>query len=147
MTYGDDDLRALEERDEALASAQGGFVLTEAGQVAAELAKKVEQLEAEVERLTLDGIHTCHDQCRRIACVQRREIARLHGRIADIEKRHERLAIAEHQRTRDWTRCEHCEKRVSFDDAVSVEDWYFCKPCYAEMEADARNEEGAARHG
>lgn len=34
-------------------------------------------LRAEVERLTLDGIHTCHHECPRIACVQRREIARL----------------------------------------------------------------------
>lgn len=32
---------------------------------------------AEVERLRLDGIHTCHDECPRIACVQRREIERL----------------------------------------------------------------------
>jgi hypothetical protein len=37
-------------------------------------ADRIEALLAEVERLTYDGIHTCHDDCPRLPCVQRREI-------------------------------------------------------------------------
>jgi hypothetical protein len=38
---------------------------------------EAEALRAEVERLSYDGIHTCHDDCPRLPCVQRREIERL----------------------------------------------------------------------
>jgi hypothetical protein len=38
---------------------------------------EAEALRAEVERLSYDGIHTCHDSCPRLPCVQRREIERL----------------------------------------------------------------------
>jgi hypothetical protein len=38
---------------------------------------QAEALRAEVERLSYDGIHTCHDGCPRLPCVQRREIERL----------------------------------------------------------------------
>ena len=38
---------------------------------------QVDALRAEVERLSYDGIHTCHDDCPRLPCVQRREIERL----------------------------------------------------------------------
>ena len=34
-----------------------------------------------IERLTYDGIHTCHDDCPRLPCVQRREIDALRGEI------------------------------------------------------------------
>lgn len=34
------------------------------------------------EKKRRDGIHTCHDQCERIACVQRREIAELKRKYA-----------------------------------------------------------------
>jgi hypothetical protein len=39
-----------------------------------EAADAIEGLQAQVERLTFDGIHTCHDDCPRLPCVQRREI-------------------------------------------------------------------------
>lgn len=38
---------------------------------------EADALRAEVERLSYDGIHTCHDSCPRLPCVQRREIERL----------------------------------------------------------------------
>jgi hypothetical protein len=38
---------------------------------------EADALRAEVERLSYDGIHTCHDGCPRLPCVQRREIERL----------------------------------------------------------------------
>lgn len=44
-----------------------------------------EALRAEVQRLTYDGIHTCHDDCQRLPCVQRREIEALRAEIAQIE--------------------------------------------------------------
>lgn len=46
-----------------------------------EAADEIDRLRAEVERLTVDGIHSCHDQCPRIACVQRREIERLRAAL------------------------------------------------------------------
>jgi hypothetical protein len=38
---------------------------------------RIAALEAEVERLTTNGIHTCHDQCQRPLCVAYREIVSL----------------------------------------------------------------------
>ena len=40
-------------------------------------ADTINALRAEVERLQADGIHSCHAECPRLACVQRREIERL----------------------------------------------------------------------
>ena len=45
-------------------------------------ADRIEALEAENERLTYNGIHTCHDECPRLPCVQRREIAQLREALA-----------------------------------------------------------------
>lgn len=44
-------------------------------------ADRIEALQAKVDRLTYDGIHTCHDDCPRLPCVQRREIDALRGEI------------------------------------------------------------------
>lgn len=41
------------------------------------------ELRQEIERLRTDGIHSCHDECPRIACVQRREIERLAREVSD----------------------------------------------------------------
>ena len=43
-------------------------------EIARQAADAIEGLQAEIERLTFDGIHTCHDDCPRLPCVQRREI-------------------------------------------------------------------------
>lgn len=40
-------------------------------------ADALETLAGEVDRLTLNGIHTCHDNCPRLPCVQGREIRAL----------------------------------------------------------------------
>jgi hypothetical protein len=45
---------------------------------------EAEALRAEIERLTYDGIHTCHDDCPRLPCVQRREIERLREALIKI---------------------------------------------------------------
>lgn len=50
-----------------------------------EAAAELSRLQADVERLTLDGIHTCHDQCQRPACVLRRENAALQARVEALE--------------------------------------------------------------
>jgi len=42
----------------------------------ADLVKRIAELEAEVERLTADGIHTCHAHCQRPMCVMRRRQAK-----------------------------------------------------------------------
>lgn len=46
--------------------------------------QRIAELEREVERRTYDGIHTCHDQCQRVACVLRRRIAELEAAIREI---------------------------------------------------------------
>lgn len=55
-----------------------------------EAADRIEALEGEVERLTVNGIHTCHDNCQRLPCVQGREIRALKHDIA----RHMEIANA-----------------------------------------------------
>jgi hypothetical protein len=45
---------------------------------------QVDALRAEVERLSYDGIHTCHDGCPRLPCVQRREIERLREALREF---------------------------------------------------------------
>jgi hypothetical protein len=37
-------------------------------------AAEIRSLRTEIERREYDGIHTCHDQCQRAACVLRREL-------------------------------------------------------------------------
>lgn len=44
--------------------------------------RRIEALSAEVERRTIDGVHTCHDKCQRVACVLRRENERLREALA-----------------------------------------------------------------
>ena len=39
-----------------------------------EAADRIEALTAELDRRKYDGVHTCHDQCQREACVLRREV-------------------------------------------------------------------------
>lgn len=53
--------------------------------VAITLAAEVERLRAEVQRLDIAGTHTCHDDCPKLPCVQRREIERLRAELADTE--------------------------------------------------------------
>ena len=48
-------------------------------------AAELDALRGEVERLTLDGIHTCSDACQRPARVLRRENAQLRDRVAGLE--------------------------------------------------------------
>jgi hypothetical protein len=54
-------------------------------EVAAEAADTIEALQAEIERLTYDGTHTCNDDCPRLPCVQRREIEGLRAEVAELE--------------------------------------------------------------
>jgi hypothetical protein len=69
-----------------------------------EAAEAIEGLQAEVERLTYDGIHTCHDDCPRLPCVQRREIDALQADVAELEswkvaeEAHHHLLLAEVRR-------------------------------------------------
>ena len=46
----------------------------------------IEALEAENERLSYNGIHTCSDECQRLPCVQRREIDRLKGEVERLRR-------------------------------------------------------------
>lgn len=63
-----------------------------------EIADHIEALQAEVERLQkqldrriVDGIHTCHDECPRLLCVERRENKRLREALEQF------LALIKHQ--------------------------------------------------
>jgi HAMP domain-containing protein len=53
-------------------------------EVAAEAANAIEAQAAEIERLTYDGIHTCHDDFPRLPCVQRREIDALQAEVRHL---------------------------------------------------------------
>jgi len=46
-------------------------------------AAEIRSLRAEIERRKYDGVHTCHDQCQRAACVLRRENEALREKLAD----------------------------------------------------------------
>jgi hypothetical protein len=49
-----------------------------------EAADAIEALLAEIKWLTYDGIHTCHDDCPRLPCVQRREIDGLRADVRHL---------------------------------------------------------------
>lgn len=51
-------------------------------QASREAADRIEALTAEVQRLTYDGIHTCHADCPRLPCTLRREIEALTAELA-----------------------------------------------------------------
>ena len=60
-------------------------------ELVARLRARIAELEGEVKRLDLNGIHTCHDECQRLPCAQRREIDALK---ADNAKLREALGAA-----------------------------------------------------
>ena len=47
------------------------------------LLARIAELEREADYWKMDGVHSCYDECPRIACVQRRQIA---AREADAER-------------------------------------------------------------
>jgi hypothetical protein len=47
-------------------------------------AAEIDCLEKELERRSYDGIHTCHDECPRVACRQRRQIEQLREALKDM---------------------------------------------------------------
>jgi len=49
-----------------------------------EASDAIAALQAEIERLTFDGIHTCHADCPRLPCVQRREIEGLRADVRHL---------------------------------------------------------------
>ena len=46
--------------------------------------KKIEELQAEVERLQTNSIHSCHDECARQLCVLRRQRDKLTEGLREI---------------------------------------------------------------
>lgn len=54
----------------------------------------IAKLRAENERLKSNDVHSCHDQCQRVACVQRREIDKLREEKEQFEKAAKSLADA-----------------------------------------------------
>lgn len=74
-----------------------------------------------------DDIHTCHDQCERIACVQRREIDELKLKIAVAKKALEFYADrwTYYKRLKDGSREEDYYKfeRNDVDYEKIIEDW------------------------
>ena len=57
----------------------------------AEATARIEALTAEVRRLDYSGIHTCHAECPRLPCAQRREIEALTVRAEAAEARNKVL--------------------------------------------------------
>jgi len=71
---------------ERLEEMQADYAGSRAGWIIAQAAAEIRSLRAEVQRLTYDGIHTCHDACPRLPCVQRREIEALTAENAKLRK-------------------------------------------------------------
>jgi hypothetical protein len=46
--------------------------------------QRIAELEDEVERLDVGGVHSCHQHCKRTACVQRRRIDELEAELAPL---------------------------------------------------------------
>jgi hypothetical protein len=68
--------------DEEMAAADARYADLEAIAVLAsselrDALDRIAELEAEVKRWETNSVHTCHEECPRIACVQRRRIAAL----------------------------------------------------------------------
>lgn len=70
---------AKELRVELDGEQEPGMYLSEIAAIV--LAAEVERLRAEVQRLDIAGIHSCHDDCQKLPCVQRREIERLRAEL------------------------------------------------------------------
>jgi hypothetical protein len=68
-------------------------------------AAEIERLQKEVERRSYNGIHTCHDDCQRVACRQRREIAQL---ISVVD------ALLQHDTSTFWGPDSDKNKRASY---------------------------------
>lgn len=66
-------------------------------------AKALQEQAAEIDRLTLNGIHTCSDRCMRPACVARRERDEVRAALA---KAVELLRDEKHGLTDEW--CARC---------------------------------------
>ena len=69
------------------------------------------RLKQQVEQLTVNGVHTCHDECQRVACVLRREVEKLkaerdeaHDLCVDISNS-AAMYLAEIDRLREALRC------------------------------------------
>lgn len=66
-----------------------------------EAAEHIEHLKAEVERLQTAGVHTCHDQCQRYACVQFRRAEAAEAQASRMRDALEKIS----DRTRDGQHC------------------------------------------
>lgn len=81
------DSPSLVERLQAMYSHRGdGFPTQFVNPDGPEAAARIAALETELERRKYDGLHTCHDECPRTACVLRRENARLSSIVVDFRE-------------------------------------------------------------
>lgn len=65
------------------------------------LIAEVERLRGEVQRLDIAGTHSCHDDCPKLPCVQRRKIDRLKAELAAAKAELEKL-VAETIKRNGW---------------------------------------------
>lgn len=63
-------------------SSRDGYAVLFNLEIGTTLKAEVERLRAEVQRLDITGTHSCHDDCPKLPCVQRREIERLRAELA-----------------------------------------------------------------
>lgn len=76
--------------------------VAEASQTIKSLTARAEAAEAEVQRLTYNGIHTCHAECPRLPCVQRREIEALTAVIETHEAFRQEVSDAVERFNQRW---------------------------------------------
>lgn len=105
-------------------------LLSQRNQIAlqGEAATEIERLRNEVERLDYDSIHTCHDKCRRLPCVQSREIERLRAREAELQRKLDeamsfpakRKGGAPNDEMEHFMQCGECGQYFDMRDLVEV---------------------------
>lgn len=86
---------------------------------------EVERLRAEVQRLDMAGTHSCHDDCQRLPCAQRREIERLRSELAAAKAASECPVelVALGDAEKDWWHCDVNVKCKSGEDADRLYNW------------------------
>lgn len=112
------------------------------GELACEAAAEIRSLRVELERRKYDGIHTCHDQCQRVACVLRRENEALRAQV-------EQERAAKYSTFTDGMEAaaEICGSlaETTYDDTDSFDAATGCEAAIMSVVRQQRREQSAAR--
>lgn len=99
------------------------------GPLLLDAAAEIERQRQLIEDIDASGIHSCHDRCQRLECVQRREIERLRQQLGmplDTERENERVFRAAHRSSDGPHGGQHITEAGA--EAVSLrEKWFYTR--------------------